>query len=124
LVFRGAGSESVRVGDDEVPVGAFLTLANELIERASVVNHADRSSQGETIPAYLIESDGGLKCDVTVPEERAEVLWNMLRKSDEGVSDVVSPVGKVGGLDWGFWEVLHDQMMDAYDFTQIEGDDD
>lgn len=94
-----AGRQHVRLGNDSVPVAAFANLLGVLANQAAVEYNAKVRPDGEGIPEYLLDSEGEFKCDIAVPEERANLLAEMLQahparqpssESDDRVDDLHS----------------------------------
>lgn len=79
-----SGRKSVTVGKKRtaVPGGALMNLLGTLANQAAVEMNASGTGSQET-PQYLLGEEGELLCDPAVPEERANVLWNLLEEADE-----------------------------------------
>jgi hypothetical protein len=82
---------------------------------------------GDPIPEYLVDGHGGFQCDVAVPEERAAVLWSLLR---EVVPEVEMDPEDVAaeGFDPRWDEAaVHDDLYDELDLADLaelhDGDD-
>lgn len=114
LLFGSAGRNSVSVGGTPVPVSAFLNLLGVLADQAAAEHHSLSTSYSESVPEYLIESTGEFKCDITVPEQRAEVLWEMLQEEANFKS---SGQGQGNFADWQTWQIMYDQMLDEYELA-------
>lgn len=76
-----AGRRDVPVEGTPVPPAAFANLLSVLAGQAAR-EQSDVTDGGEDIPEYLLDGGGEVKCDVAVPEERAEALRDMLARAD------------------------------------------
>lgn len=83
------GRKNVPVGETPIPLGAFANLIGVLAANAASEYNAAVDSAHEGVPSYLVDSDGNLKCDLTEPHERAQVLWETLGAEDEQSSDLM-----------------------------------
>lgn len=101
MMLGNAGRDQIPVGGKDVPVGAFANLLSVLADQISADHHATRNSFADGIPEYLVESDGELKCDLTVPEERAQVLWEMLQEDAEQTPGMPMPGMPMPGMPFG-----------------------
>jgi hypothetical protein len=93
MALGSAGNREMPVAGTLVPLGAFTNLIGSLANLASADYNDIAGSFGAELPAYLIQVDGCLKCDASVPEERAGVLLDMLQteavsEEDEDMADV------------------------------------
>jgi hypothetical protein len=75
-----AGQKSFRIAGRSVPVGAIpnviSTLANQVAEEYQAIAPLD----GEAFPEYLLDADGEFLVDPAVPEERAQLVMELLEE--------------------------------------------
>ena len=119
MALGSAGSREVPVGGTPVPLGAFTNLIGALANLASSDYNAVAVPLGPELPAYLIQVDGCLKCDVAVPEERAGVLLGMLQaeavpEEDEGMVDAEEWWSELFGED----EIYDELGMGEFDLDE------
>lgn len=81
-----AGKQSIPVAGTQVPLSAFANLIGTLANQAMAEQHLLHLHETETIPSYILNSEGFPIVDPAVPEQRAEALLNLLRQEnlDEG----------------------------------------
>jgi hypothetical protein len=84
MILGSNGSGHVPVGDTEVPVGAFANLLAVLAQQAGYESGGQAPEGSEPVPRYLLGEGGQLKCDIAVPEYRAQVLWELLQAEAPG----------------------------------------
>lgn len=82
MALGSLGSRSVPVGGTPVPNGAFANLVGSLATRATAEHHAVAAGEDEGVPAYLLDGTGEPVVDVTLPEERAGRLLELLDAAD------------------------------------------
>jgi hypothetical protein len=74
-----------------VPVGAFANLIGMLANQAAAEHSASVAYEGESVPTYLLDEGGEFRVDPAVPEQRAQLLLEMLvgslPESDEDEDD-------------------------------------
>ncbi len=119
LVLGVAGNESVEVAGKPVPVAAFGNLLNVLSEQLMSDHHALQGGTGESTPSYLMDSEGNMKCDLAAPEERANVLWEMLSTHWQE-DDVSEQVEDDPGEAWAYWQETND--LDQEEYTSVYED--
>jgi hypothetical protein len=80
------GSGRIDVAGTPVPPDAFTNLIGVLADSAGAEYRVVSFDEG-AVPQYLVGSDGELKGDIAVPEERAGVLWSMLHEAIDDTDD-------------------------------------
>jgi hypothetical protein len=88
LALGRAGRGEIPVGSTPVPPAAFANLIGTLANQAAAEHHALGAHDGEAVPTYLLDHEGGLAVDPAVPAQRAarllEVLEQAAREEAEG----------------------------------------
>ena len=82
MMMGQAGRRDIPVGGKPVPVGAFTNLLGVLANQAAAEHTATVPNGGS--PGYLSDYAGQPVVDPAVDEQRAQVLWEMLREADAG----------------------------------------
>lgn len=122
MMLGSAGRNDIPVGGKDVPVGAFANLLGVLADQLAVSHHTASSSFSDGIPEYLVEADGEMKCDLSVPEERAQVLWELLQE-DAGKTTGASHNTGFLDPDMMAWEMMQGQFFNPYAFAEYYDED-
>ena len=85
---RGKAGRGVRVGDREVPVGAFLHLIGELASQAAALVHHE--SDGAESLEYLRTDAEEEPVDALDPQARAAHLLDLLGRDEDPFDDLGS----------------------------------
>ncbi|MBF2062896.1 MAG: hypothetical protein IGS39_00445 [Calothrix sp. C42_A2020_038] len=83
MVMGSAGRQTIAVGDNLVPLGAFANLIGTLANQAAAQYNAVTQEAGENIPQYLMDFNGEFLVDPAVPEQRAGLLMNLLQQANQ-----------------------------------------
>ena len=89
LLGRVLGGGAVRLGQEsiEIPFGAFMNALSQLATQAAREANADQESSVD-IPDYLQDEEGNFLCeDPAVPEQRAQVLLELLNEAFPAEAD-------------------------------------
>lgn len=78
-----AGSSHVPVGGSPVPIGAIANLIGTLANQAEADYNAALAGGGESVPSYLLDESGEFRVDPAVPEQRAQLVLEMLLRASE-----------------------------------------
>lgn len=110
------GTKEIKVGDQNVPVDAFANLlavmANNMAAQYNTISQPDE----ESIPNYLMDSNGEFKCDIAVPEQRATALLEILHESTQASPSIVS---NNSIYEWEHWKSMVEQEYDELDLEDI-----
>lgn len=82
MMMGQAGRRDIPVGGKAVPVGAFTNLLGVLANQAAAEHTAAVPNGGS--PGYLSDYAGQPVVDPAVDEQRAQVLYELLREADAG----------------------------------------
>jgi len=99
-----AGQQQISVGSKSAPVAAFTNLIGELADQAASEYNASMEWQGESIPNYLMDSNGYYLADPDEPKQRAVRLLELLDESAQEAEDSQVWEDEAGYFQ-EYWEV-------------------
>jgi hypothetical protein len=114
------GRESVEFDGTSVRVGAIPNLIGYAADQAAAEHYRRVGPAGEAVPEYLVDESGEYKCDVTSPEERAEVLWEKIQTSNAKYLGE----GNDERDNWMEWQMMmQDRILDEIQLTEALNED-
>jgi len=132
MAIGSAARQNVQVGDVQVPTGAFANMLGVLGNQAAQqsptldlpVSPVTPPDAGESIPAYLMDSEGNLIADPVLPEARAMALFNLLQQSNQ---EQIAAETADQTEDFGYpptWQNRLDELYDAMELAEMYGEAD
>jgi hypothetical protein len=102
---QGQSAVPVGAGSQQVPVGALVNLASNLIGKAAEDADALAGDAEGLSESYLRDASGCLTCDPAVPSQRADVLLRFLQEADEATATLADTYEETWGDDaaWESW---------------------
>jgi hypothetical protein len=118
MLMGPAGGRTVPVGGVPVPTGAIANLIGTLANQAAEEERVLAAADGDPLPTYLMDSFGEFRCDPAVPEQRAEVVLELLRHSaPEVVGAAARPLTEYDESDESDES---DEMYDALELGDLD----